>query len=174
MRLIASVDESWALGQGGGLLYHTQADVRHLRELTMGHVLLMGGKTFRSLPNGALPGRVNIVLSRGEYHAVATPAHVAHTVDEALSALEQYPDKEHFIFGGGEIYRLLLPYCNHADITRYAHTRRADTFLPRLDGLPNWAKMSQSLWHEEDSLRFCFEVWENANPLRIAGKRGII
>ncbi|MDR3344657.1 MAG: dihydrofolate reductase [Oscillospiraceae bacterium] len=170
MRLIASADESWGIGLDGDLLLSTRADMAHLRELTMGHVLLMGGRTFRSLPNGALPGRVNVVLTRTKLYA--TPGEgcigrlrIAHSPEEALAILAEHPSKEHFLFGGGEIYRLFLQYCTRADITRYAprpgdSSRRADTFMPRLDLPDGWALTGKSPMMEEDGLQFCFESWE--------------
>ncbi|MDR0884146.1 MAG: dihydrofolate reductase [Oscillospiraceae bacterium] len=158
MRLIAAADEAWGIGQGGALLYHTRADMARVKALTMGHVLLMGGKTFRSLP-GLLLGRVHVVLTR-------TPGQDSDrlryctTPEGARALLSEYPAQEHFLFGGGEIYRLFLADCTRADITRYAGTRPADTYLPRLDTLPDWRQITRSPWQIEGGLRFCFETWK--------------
>jgi len=160
MRLIASADLNWGIGMDGKLLYRTSADMLRLRKMTMGQVLLMGGRTFRGLPNGALPGRVNVVLSRDSgLRNEKAGICVAGNPDEALLILAQYPDKEHLLFGGGEIYRIFLPYCTRADITRYAHTRQADTFLPRLDETPGWVLAAKSPAQEENGLWFWYETW---------------
>jgi dihydrofolate reductase len=166
LRLLAAVDINGGLGLGGELLFKTRADMEQLRRLTMGQILLMGGKTFRSLPNGALPGRINIVLSRktSPQEGAFSPAqHIIRDPNELWDILALYPGKDCFVFGGAEIYRLFLPYCTRADITQYLCSRPADCFLPPLTG---WKKTAQSPLIQEGGLDFYFQRWERTAHLR--------
>lgn len=132
--IIAAVTpDSYAIGRGGDLLYHVGADLRHFKELTMGHTVVMGRKTFESLPKGALPGRRNIVVTRNkEYNAPG--AEIVGTIAEAF-AKGVDDGREVFVIGGGEIYHQAFPLADRLNLTEiYAPTPSdADTFLDRPD-----------------------------------------
>ncbi len=115
--------------------WKNKEDMRHFRETTMGHILIMGRKTFESLPNGPLPGRIHIVLSRtpneqkqkrGEPEdTITTPVYFATNegLDETVKlVLSKYPGKRIFVCGGEEIYRILLPKCERLHITEIQHS----------------------------------------------------
>ncbi len=132
--IIAAVTpDSYAIGRGGDLLYHVSADLRHFKELTMGHTVVMGRKTFESLPKGALPGRRNIVVTRNSAYA-APGAEVVGSIEEAI-AKGADDGREVFVIGGGEIYRQAFPLADRLCLTEiYAPTPAdADTFLDRPD-----------------------------------------
>lgn len=124
--IIAAVTRDMALGRGGELLYRLRGDMKHFRELTMGHPIVMGRKTFESFPKGALPGRRNIVVSRnGGY--TAPGIEVFTSLDEALEAAGDGA----CIIGGGEIYRQAMEKAGVLELTEIdAPGDGADTFFP--------------------------------------------
>lgn len=132
IHLIVAIDRNNAIGHNGDMLYHLSADLRRFKRLTMGKALIMGRKTFESLPCGALPGRRNIVVSRNSSWS-APGAEVAGSLDEAF-ALAGYGDV--YVIGGGEIYRQSMPYADIIDATVIdAESAEADTFFG--DGVPD-------------------------------------
>lgn len=129
--IAAVVPDTYAIGRGGDLLYHVSADLRHFKELTMGGSVVMGRKTFESLPKGALPGRRNIVVTRQKDYQ-APGIETAASLPEALE-LAANDGREVFVIGGGEIYRQAFPLADRLELTEiYAPTPPdADTFLDR-------------------------------------------
>ena len=150
--LIAAADRRWAIGKDNRLLYKVSEDMRHFRELTTGNIVIYGRKTLESFPNGKpLRDRLNIVVS-GSYVSDDPSLLVADSPIEALRiAREQDPNGEKIVFvcGGASIYLQLLPFCGEAVITRIdAETEDADVFLPDLDSLKGWKKISRTGWKE--------------------------
>ena len=132
--IIAAVTpDRYAIGRRGDLLYHVSADLRHFEELTMGGSLVMGRKTFESLPKGALPGRRNIVVTRRPGYS-APGIETASDLPAALS-LAASDGREVFVIGGGEVYRQAFPLADRLCLTEiHAPTPPdADTFLDRPD-----------------------------------------
>lgn len=128
MNIIVSVDKNGGIGRDGELLVRIKRDMKRFRELTLGGVVIMGRKTFVSLPNASpLKDRVNIVLTRGGFSAEGVLT--AHSVEELFSLLERYPDREHWVIGGESVYKQLLPYCDRAYITRICGEYAADAFF---------------------------------------------
>lgn len=135
--LVAAVTRDGGLGRSGRLLYHISADMKHFKALTMGHPLIMGRKTYESFPSGPLPGRLNIVLTRGDMQ-LPEGAVVAHTPEEALSIAASYiADKSEsdaddkrisaMVIGGGEIYRAFMPVADALEITEIDTLSPSDT-----------------------------------------------
>lgn len=132
IHLIVAIDRNNAIGHKGDMLYHLSADLRRFKRLTMGKALIMGRKTFESLPCGALPGRRNIVVSRNSSWS-APGAEVAGSLDEAFALAG---DGDVYVIGGGEIYRQSMPYADIIDATVIdAESAEADTFFG--DGVPD-------------------------------------
>jgi len=151
MTIIVCVDRNWAIGREGQLLFRIPADMARFRELTMGYVLLMGRRTFESLP-GPLPGRTHVVLSRDT--GFASPGvTVCRSLEESMAAAKALG--EVFVIGGGKVYAALLPYCERALVTQVdAAAPAADTFFPNLDEHPRWRLIDAGEWQEEAGLRF--------------------
>jgi dihydrofolate reductase len=127
--LIAAIGKNNEIGKGNTLLFNMPADMKHFRDTTRGHTVIMGRKTFESLPNGPLPNRRNIVITRDkEYNSEGSE--VVHSLDKALKLFEN-TDEEVFIIGGAEIYKQSIEkgdklYITHID----AEDKEADSFFP--------------------------------------------
>lgn len=130
--IIAAVTRDGAIGKDNDLLYHISADLKRFKSLTMGHPILMGRKTFLSFPNGPLPGRLNIVLSRDpgfSHPGIAT----APSVGEAVSRYGRGHDVL-YVIGGGQVYAEAMPLASRLELTVIDTERPdADTFFPEAD-----------------------------------------
>lgn len=128
--LIAAIGKNGALGKDNQLLWHLPDDLKRFKKLTLNQNLIMGRKTFESLP-GLLPNREHIVLS-SHLKTKEERVFVAHTVDQAIETAEKAANKT-FIIGGAQIYRLFLPFCDTLEITKVDASPEADTFFPAID-----------------------------------------
>lgn len=137
---IVAIDRNGAIGKQGQLLCHMPADMRHFKETTMGHSIIMGRKTFESFPKGALPGRQNIVITRNRDFS-AEDVTVVHSVDEALAAATM--DGEIFIIGGEQIYHATFPLVSTIHLTVIDHKfKDVDAYFPRID-MRSWTITEQ-------------------------------
>ena len=114
--IIAAVTSDGGIGRDADLLFRISADMKRFKALTMGHPIIMGRKTFESFPNGPLPGRRNIVITRQADYAPHPDVVVAESPEAALKAIGD--SHTAFIIGGGEIYRRFMPLATELDITR--------------------------------------------------------
>lgn len=129
--IIAAVGRDGAIGRAGDLAFHIGADLRRFKALTTGHPVIMGRRTFESLPGGALPGRRNIVVTANPAFR-PEGAETAPSLDDAL-ALVAGADRA-FIIGGGSVYEQAMPLADILEITRIdADSPDADTFFPAID-----------------------------------------
>ena len=127
--LIACIGKNRELGHKNQLIFHIKDDMRFFRETTRGHKIVMGHKTWDSLP-GKLPGRENIVISHRDF---PSPDLIIHDADQLISAYEN-SDEEVFIIGGGTIYEKFLPYAKYLYLTEVdSSAPDADTFFPAFD-----------------------------------------
>jgi dihydrofolate reductase len=138
--IIVAISENGAIGVKGNLLCHLSADLRHFKSLTMGHPIIMGRKTFDSLPNGALPGRQNVVVTRN-LSFTAPCVTVCHSVEEALEVTASAPQR--FIIGGAQLYEAAFPLIDTLYLTRiHASFPDADTFFPEFS-IADWDVVSR-------------------------------
>ena len=127
IHIIAAIDQHRGIGYNGDMLYHIREDLRRFKSLTMGHTLVMGRKTFDSLPGGALPGRRNIVITRNE----AWTAPGAERASSLAEALAMAAGDEIYIIGGGQVYAEALPLADVLDLTLiHSAAPEVDTFFP--------------------------------------------
>ena len=121
--IIAAVGKNREIGKKGGLIWHLPGDMKYFKDVTSGHTVLMGRKTYESIPGGkGLPGRKNVVLSRKNGDA--------GRIVEELGNL----DEEVFVIGGGSIYEMFLPLSERLYLTEIeAEDAEADTFFPEFD-----------------------------------------
>ncbi len=152
MNLIVAADKNWAIGYQNKLLVSIPSDMKFFRTMTTGKVVVMGRKTLESFPNGMpLKNRVNIVLTKNKNYEVKD-ALMVHTIEELMEELKKYDTEDVFVIGGESIYRLLLPYCDTAYVTKIDHEFQADTYFPNLDEEENWELVETS---EENT---CFDL----------------
>ena len=138
MNLIVNADKNWGIGKENQLLVHIPNDMKMLRQTTTGKVVVMGRKTLESFPNGMpLPKRTNIVLTTDQDYD-GRGAVVVHSTEELFDELKKYSDEDIFIIGGESIYRMMLPYCDTAYVTRLDYAYDADTYFPDLDEMEEW------------------------------------
>lgn len=144
MNIIAAVDQNWAIGSKGGLLVRIPNDQRAFREETTGKVVVLGRKTLETFPQGMpLRNRTNIILSSNPAFQVKD-AIIVHNQKELSAELKKYKDEEIYVIGGESVYRMMLPYCDVAHITRIDHAYEADSYFPNLDEMPEWEITAQS------------------------------
>lgn len=151
IKAIVAVDENGAIGRQGDLLCHLPADMRHFKETTMGHSIVMGRKTFESFPRRPLPGRQNLVITRSagwQYPGVT----VAHSLEQAIAMAET---DTVFIIGGAQIYEQALPVVDVLHLTLiHARWASADVYFPALD--PNqWQEVERE--HHTSDHRNAYE-----------------
>lgn len=158
---IVAVDPFWAIGHENRLLFRVSADMRRFKAVTMGQVLLMGRRTFESLP-GLLPGREHVVVSASG--AACDGAAVCPSPEEGLETarrIAKEKDAAVFVIGGASVYAALLDRCDIALVTKMdAPAPAADAWFPNLDERPQWRLAEQSPWEEEKGLRYCFCRYE--------------
>ena len=134
--IIVAIAQNGAIGYKGDLIYHLSADLRRFKELTTGHTVLMGRKTFESLPKGALPNRRNIVLTR-QQGVSFIGTEVFASIKEALEHCS--PDEKIYVIGGAQIYAQALELADELEITQvHATPQEADTFFPDFNADGRW------------------------------------
>ena len=164
MNLIAAADRNWGIGKDGELLKRISRDMKFFSSKTTGQVIVMGRKTLESFPGGKpLPNRINIVMT-GNPAYDGRGAVVVHDLMELKTALAACEDKEISVSGGGGIYKLLLPYCDTAYITRIDEEYPADTWMPNLDEAANWKITEAGEPLEEKGTSFRFLTYKNDRP----------
>lgn len=130
LSIIVAVAKNGAIGRDNQLLYHLPNDLKHFKELTTGHTIIMGRKTFESLPKGALPNRRNIVLSRQDIDFPG--AERFQSLEEALSQCRS--EEEIYIIGGASVYHEAMPLADKLCVTHIEDTpEKADAFFPEID-----------------------------------------
>ncbi|UOB18870.1 dihydrofolate reductase [Abyssalbus ytuae] len=142
--IIAAAAENNALGKDNDLVWHLPDDFKRFKQLTTGHFIIMGRKTFESFPK-PLPNRTHVVITRQtDYNPDGCI--VVNSMEKALELAKD--DPQPFIIGGGEIYKLGLPYCNKIELTRVHASFDADTFFPEIEE-GKWT-LIQSTHHPKD------------------------
>ena len=178
LRMIACVDKLWGIGKNNKLLFHIPEDMRRFQELTMQCPVIMGRRTWESLPDRPLKGRTNIVVSghaldtddfRG---AILMPDAVSalHTAERMISH-DDSGTANAWVIGGGLIYTELMGYCEEAQITYVDAHREHDTRLFSLDEAEDWELISESEPHTYDGLTYTFRKYRNLAPCRQDAKR---
>lgn len=153
LSIIACISQTnRAIGYQNRLLYHIKSDLTRFRELTTGHAIIMGRKTYESLPNGALPHRRNIIVSSSMKEMEG--CEVYPNLDAALKAAEGKTE-ETFIIGGESIYRQSLPAAHKLYLTVVDDApQQADAFFPEIN--PKEWKLIEKEMRNENGLSFSF------------------
>lgn len=152
---IVAVDNNWGIGFNGDLLEHIPEDLKYFKELTSGHCVMMGRKTWDSLPKKPLPNRKNYIISSSQ-PAILGDNTIRFQMDDAITFLN-YTWEDIFIIGGGKIYKELLPYCDRVYVTKiFKDHDQVDTYFPNLDESDEWAPAMQSALYTYKDLTYQF------------------
>ncbi len=138
---IVAMSENRVIGKNNQLLWRLPADLRHFKEITMGHPILMGRKTYESIGR-SLPGRCNVVITRDvNYEALGCV--VVNSIDAALTAVAY--SAEVFVIGGAELYAQMLPRFQRLYLTIIHHLFEGDAYFP---------KLNMTEWHEQEHIDY--------------------
>lgn len=160
MNTIVSIDKNWGIGFNNDLLFHVPEDMRFFKSMTTGKTVIMGEKTFYSLPNQKpLKDRNNIVLSDNMNLRIEGVS-VCNSLDDLLSHIKIYKTEDVFIIGGQAVYELMLPYCSVAYITQFYAKAEADKHFPDLTKSKEWKLTERSAPVESKGLTFTFDKYE--------------
>ena len=159
MKAIVCVDKNWAIGLNDKLLFDIKEDLLHFKKLTINKVCVMGYNTYKSLPNGALKNRTNVVLTSKQISIDG--AVVCNNVKELDSFLKNYDSNDVFVIGGQQIYKLLLSHCQEAIVTKIEQEKNANKFFPNLDNLKNWTLKQKAELKNEDNLPASILIYKN-------------
>ena len=146
INLIVAIDEGNAIGKDGGLLCHLPADLKHFKELTTGHTIVMGKKTYLSFPRRPLPNRRHLVLTHDKAFQ-EEGIEVVHSQKEALEKIGKEEDV--FVIGGASVYAEWIEQTDRMYITAIKHRfEGADTYFPEIDWT-EW-EMTEEIVHQKD------------------------
>jgi dihydrofolate reductase len=142
LSILAAVSENGVIGREGELPWHLPAELRHVKQLTTGHTLLMGRKTYESIGR-PLPKRTSIVITRDLHYEAAPGVIVVAGFEAAVASAQERGESEAFVFGGEAVYALALPRADRLYLTRVHAEVAGDAFFPVLE------EECWSLVHEE-------------------------
>jgi dihydrofolate reductase len=146
--LIAAMDLNRGIGFENRIPWRLSADLRRFRDLTMGHHIIVGRKTFESIGR-ALPGRQTIIVTRNDhYQSLDENSTVVHSIEEAIDLASARGESEVFVCGGAEIYRQALDLADRLYLTVVEAETQADTFFP---------KWNEDKWSEKESLHLAVD-----------------
>ena len=149
--IIAAASENNIIGNENKLIWHLSNDLKRFKELTIGHHVIMGRKTFESMPR-SLPNRTNVIVTRKKDY-LAENAIVTNSLDEALSVASE--DSQPFIIGGGEIYKIAMDISDRIELTRVHHHFEGDTSFPEIDK-SKWIESNRILNKKDDKHDYDF------------------
>lgn len=137
--VIAAVAKNNIIGKNGKIPWHIKDDFQHFKKATINHPVIMGSKTYESLPVKPLPGRLNIVLNPDKNYAI-TGAIVKHSFDEAIKYCQKFPQV--FIIGGKSVYELGIKIADELELTKINKSYDGDVYFPEVN-FDNWKLISK-------------------------------
>jgi dihydrofolate reductase len=159
--IIAAAGTRNELGKDNQLVWHLPNDFKRFKQLTTGHHIIMGRKTFESFP-APLPNRTHIIISRNEHYQVEGCI-IVKSLEDAFKACEH--ESTVFIIGGGEIYKQALPFADKIELTRVHHTFEADTYFPEINS-EEWECIHKEEHQadEKHAFDFTYETYIKKHP----------
>ena len=156
--IIVAVSEDWGIGKDNELLWHISEDLKRFKRLTSGKTVIMGKKTWESLPKRPLPGRKNIVLTDKADELIENSV-TAYSLEDALGKCEK--SEEIFIIGGGSIYRQFMPIADRLNITHVHKKAPADIYFNEID-LNIWeiTEKEEFKTDGENSIPYTYTIYE--------------
>lgn len=163
LSIIVAFGDNYEIGQNGVMPWHLPEDLKHFKEVTSGAAILMGRRTFQSLP-GVLPKRQHIIITADpSFQKEHKRVRISHDLEAELRAAQK-SDEEIFIIGGGQIYQQALPFADRLYLTFVHETySNADTFFPKID----WSQ-----WEETERSEMMIEE-ESQTPFEFVNFRRI-
>jgi len=152
--LVVAVAENGVIGQRGALPWRIPEDLKRFKSLTMGKPVIMGRKTWDSLPRKPLPGRTNIVITRNPDFR-DEGALIARSFAEAIALGEAVGADEIAVIGGEAIFAAALPLAHIIHLTEVAATPEGDAFMPAIDRT-QWREIAREGPYDADGLRYSF------------------
>ena len=146
LTIIVAAAENDAIGKDNKLIWHLSDDLQRFKDLTSGHHIIMGRKTFESFPK-PLPNRTHIVITRQDNYEVPVGVLKTKSLEEAIKLAEN--DSQPFIIGGGQIYEQAMAFADKIELTRVHESFDADTFFPKIDETI-WKEVGNT-FHKKDS-----------------------
>ena len=162
LSIIVAKAKNNTIGKDNKLLWHIPDDLKRFEELTTGHVIIMGRKTFESLGR-VLPNRKHIVFSQNpDFKVNDENVEIVHSMLQLQEYIED--DKENFVIGGAMIYNLLMPYVKKMYVTEIDKDFEGDTFFPRINE-EIWKEISRENGPEDlnNNLKYQYVVYERRN-----------
>lgn len=157
--LVVAASDNNVIGKDNQLLWHLPKDMRFFKNTTWGLPILMGRKTYESLGNKVLPGRLNLILSN-QKNIKTNGATLVHSLQDAVNLAAKQDYKQLMVIGGGQIYELALPLAHTIMLTRVHTTIEGDAFFPALN--EDWVKKESTFYNsdEKHSYSFDIECWQ--------------
>ena len=162
--LVLAMADNGVIGAAGAIPWRIADDMKRFKALTLGKPVVMGRKTWDSLPKKPLPGRTNIVVTRGT-NWTADGAIAAHTLDDALAVATREQAAEVAIIGGADIYKAALPLATRVELTEVHTNATGDVVLPRFDPAI-WREISRDDRKTPDGLSYSYVTLVRSSPPR--------
>ena len=157
---IVAVDENFGIGFNGDLLEHIPEDLKHFKELTSGHNVVMGRKTWDSLPKKPLPNRHNLVITKDPSIYELTNEVWFYTLRQIEVLMLKNKNVNYFVIGGGQIYKKLLPICDKVYLTKIMVSHEnVDTYFPNIELMDNWQCVEQSEIKQYNDISYQFKTY---------------
>ncbi|MCE5346972.1 MAG: dihydrofolate reductase [Bacteroidales bacterium] len=159
--IIVAVSDDMGIGKNNELLWHIPDDLRRFKKLTYGKTVIMGKKTWESLPKRPLPGRKNIVLTDIPHECI-DGAVTVYSIEDAVSKCEK--DEDVFIMGGGSVYRQFMPIADRLYITHVHKKTPADVYFPEIDpGIWEVVEKDEFNADESNEVSYAYVIYERKN-----------
>ena len=156
---IVAVDSNWGIGANGDLLEHIPEDLKRFKAITTGNIVVMGRKTWDSLPKKPLPDRNNLIITTNPIGKTIESNYQFVDMDAAKEIILTDVITNVFVIGGGTIYEELLPLCDRVYVTKiYKEHNNVDTYFPNLDDMEEWTPaISSQIFEYKD---FTYQFYE--------------
>ena len=156
--IIVAIASNYAIGKDNDLLWHISKDLKRFKEITKNHYIIMGKRTYYSLPVRPLPNRVSMILTDVIGESIDNCV-MAYSIEDAIEKMDS--DKENFIIGGGSIYKQFMPLANKLYITRVHKDFEADTFFPEISE-KKWELTSSENIDDDNQnhFKYSFEIYD--------------
>ena len=155
--IIVAIASNYAIGKDNDLLWHISKDLKRFKQITKDHYIVMGKRTYYSLPVRPLPNRTSLIITDVADEEIDNCL-MAYSIEDAVSKMDS--SKENFVIGGGSIYKQFMPLANKLYITRVHKEFEADTFFPDIS-LNEWELTSQEYVNDDpqNDFSYTFEIY---------------